>query len=53
MIDLDNHVDTVYGVNLGASPAELDGNVEQDRQRSWHSGDHEAELRLWEDDANA
>ena len=31
---------------LGASPAELTGNVEADRQRSWATGDHEAELRL-------
>lgn len=39
-----------FGANLGASPAELDGDVEAGRQRSWHSHDGEAELRLWEDD---
>ena len=38
-------VDT-FGVNLGASPAELDGDVESSRARSWHSHDGEAELRL-------
>jgi len=31
---------------LGASPAELDWNPEIGRQRSWHSFDGEAELRL-------
>ena len=33
-------------VELGASPAELDYNVDQERPRSWATGDHEAELRL-------
>lgn len=33
---------------LGASPAELDYNVESERQMSFASFDSEAELRLWE-----
>jgi hypothetical protein len=41
---------TTFGGNLGASPAELDGDVESSRARSWHSHDGEAELKLWEDD---
>lgn len=34
--------------NLGASPAELDYNIEQERPKNW--ADHEAcpELRLWD-----
>jgi hypothetical protein len=35
-------------VELGASPAELDYNIEAERPMSWHSHDGEAELRLWE-----
>lgn len=37
---------------LGASPAELDHNPEGDRPMSWSSHDAEAELRIYEDNAD-
>ena len=35
--------------DLGASEAELRGDVESQRDLSWAKFDGEAELRLWED----
>ena len=49
MMNFDCLTVCTFGANLGASPAELDGDVEQDRERSWASHEGEAELRLWED----
>lgn len=47
LISIADVVDTdLRSDQLGASPAELDGDVEQGRQHSWHSHDGEAELRL-------
>jgi hypothetical protein len=48
-VAMQHHNDSVAIEQLGASPAELGGDVEESRQRSWHTHDGEAELRLWED----
>ena len=46
--EVDAEVNLWDDSQLGASPAELDWNPEQDRERSWHSHDGEAELRLFD-----
>ena len=49
-VAMQHYNDTPKVSDLGASPAELDGDVEHGRAMSWADHDGSAELRLWEDD---